>query len=76
VFLVHNEQTKLTASLFNALAASLVAAGVFAPAIAFFYGLSRPGAGAVQLLLVSLGCLAAGVCLHWFGKRKLRRLQE
>lgn len=75
MFLVHNERTKLTANLFNALAASLVAAGVFAPAIAFLYGLSRPVATIGQLSVVSVGCVAGGAFLHCLGRRKLGRLR-
>lgn len=46
MFLIHNEQTKLTANWLNALAAATVAAGVFAPVAALIYGLSQtPPAG-------------------------------
>ena len=40
MFLVHNERTKLTASWLNTLATALIAAGAFAPAAAWLYGLS------------------------------------
>ena len=74
--LVHNERIKLTANIFNALASSLVAAGVFAPAIGLLYGLSRPAVGAGQLWLISLCCIAGGLFLHWLGRRTLGRLLE
>jgi hypothetical protein len=74
--LVHNEQTKLTASLFNALAASLVAAGVFAPAIAFLYGISRPAPNAFQIVIVTCACFSVGALLHFYGRRMLGRLEE
>jgi hypothetical protein len=74
MFLVHNEQTKLTANLFNTLAASLVAAGVFAPAIAFFYGISRPVPNALQVWVVTVACIAGGALLHLWGRRMLGRL--
>jgi len=76
MFLVPNERAKLTASLFNALAASLVAAGVFAPAIAFLYGISRPPPGGIQVSLVSLACIGGGALLHLLGRRMLGRLRE
>jgi hypothetical protein len=76
MFLVHNEQTKLTANVFNALAVSLVAAGVFAPVIAFLYGLSQASPGLIRSLLVSFGCFGLGGFLHWLGRRTLGRLQE
>ena len=76
MFLVQEERTKLTANLFNALAASLVAAGVFVPAIAFLYGISRPAAGGVQVSLVTLTCIGGGALLHLLGRRTLGRLRE
>jgi hypothetical protein len=76
MFLVHNEQTKLTASLFNALAVSLVAAGVFAPAIALFYGVSRPGPGMIPVAAVTAACIGVGALLHLYGRRMLERLEE
>jgi Na+/melibiose symporter-like transporter len=76
VFLVENERTKLTASWFNALAAALVAAGVFAPVAAIMYGLSHPSFGSVTLLLSMIGCFAGGVFLHWLGRAVLGRLRE
>jgi hypothetical protein len=62
--------------LFNALAASLVAAGVFAPAIASFYGISRPESGTIQTSLVTLACIGGGAFLHFLGRRMLGRLHE
>ena len=76
MLLVHNERTKLTASLFNALAVSLVAAGVFAPAIAFLYGISRPAPDAFQVLIVTCACIGVGALLHLYGRRMLGSLSE
>ncbi len=76
MFLISNERTKLTASLFNALAASLVAAGVFAPAIAFLYGISRPAPDVFQVSIVSCACFGGGALLHLYGRRMLGRLDE
>lgn len=74
--LVHNERTKLTASWCNTLATALVAAGAFAPAAAFLYGLSQPVAGATTMIAIALGCIALGVGLHVSGRVFLGRLQE
>ena len=43
MFLVDNECTKLTASWLNALGIALIAAGAFAPAAAWLYGLIQTG---------------------------------
>ena len=76
MFLVHNERTKLTAAWFNALAAALVTAGVFAPFAALIYGLSQMPQGGLQLSFIMLGCIAGGVFLHWLGRALLGRLRE
>lgn len=76
MFLVRNERTKLTASWLNALAAALVAAGVFAPIAALIYGLSQIPQNSLQLSLVILICIAGGVFLHWIGRAVLGRLRE
>jgi hypothetical protein len=76
MFLIANEQTKLTANLCNALAASLVAAGVFAPVVALLYGFSRPEQSAAQTSLITLACIGGGAFLHSLGRRMLRRLHE
>lgn len=74
--LVHNEQTKLTASLFNALAASLVAAGVFAPAAALLYRLTPLAIDLRYMIAIAFGCFGFGAGLHLFGRAFLRRLHE
>lgn len=76
MFLISNERTKLTANLFNALAVSLVAAGVFAPAIAFLYGISQPAPDAYQILIVTGACFGVGTLLHLYGRRVLGSLSE
>jgi hypothetical protein len=48
MFLVHNERTKLTATWLNALATALIAAGLFAPFAALFYGLTELRVGLLQ----------------------------
>jgi hypothetical protein len=75
-FQVHNEQTRLTASWLSDLAIALVAAGVFAPAIAFLYGISQPVPGGIQISAVTIACIGGGVFLHLFGRHTLGRLRE
>lgn len=76
MFLVQNERTKLTAAWLNALAAALIAAGVFAPVVALMYGLSQVSADGSRLSMMTLGCLAGGVFIHWLGRAVLGRLRE
>jgi ABC-type multidrug transport system permease subunit len=76
MFLVHNERTKLTASWLKTLATALVAAGVFAPAAALMYGVSRPVPSTFPLLLLTVGCFAGAVVLHVLGWLALGRLRE
>lgn len=64
------------ACLANALATALVAAGVFAPAIAFLYGISRPAPDAFQISMVTVACIGGGALLHLYGRRMLGRLRE
>ena len=76
MFLVHNERTKLTASWLNALATALIAAGAFAPAAAWLYGLSALPIGIFYLSAITLACIAAGAGLHVVGLAALGRLRE
>ncbi|MGH6727089.1 MAG: hypothetical protein ACREB8_11165 [Pseudolabrys sp.] len=76
MFLVQNEQTKLTASLLSALAASLVAAGVFAPAAALLYRLTPLAIDIGYMFAIAFGCFALGAGLHLFARTFLRRLRE
>jgi hypothetical protein len=76
MFLVHNERTKLTAGWFNALATALIAAGAFAPAAAWLYGLSALPIGAGYLSALAFACVVAGISLHVFGLALLGRLHE
>jgi hypothetical protein len=59
MFLIHNERTKPMANWFNALAAALVTAGVFAPLAAFFYGVSQMPQDRLRLVLATITCLPA-----------------
>lgn len=76
MFLIHNERTRLTANWFNALAAALVTAGVFAPLAAFFYGVSQMPQDSPRLMLATIACFAGGAFLHAMGHSVLRRLRE
>jgi hypothetical protein len=73
---VHNERTKLTSSWFNTLATALIAAGAFAPAAAYFYGLSALPVGGGAVVALVLGCFVIGVCLHLVGWALLGSLRE
>jgi hypothetical protein len=74
--LVFNERTKLTASWLNTLATALIAAGGFAPAAAFLYGLQSSSVDGRFLVGLILGCAVSGGCLHWLGRVLLGRLRE
>ena len=75
MFLVANERTKLTASLFNALATAVIAAGFFGPVAALVYQLAPVTIGTGTMIAVALGCLALGGVLHLVGLAFLRRLR-
>jgi Na+/melibiose symporter-like transporter len=74
--LVHNERTKLTATWFNTLATALVAAGVFAPAVALLYGSSQASVSPTYVVTLAVGCLVFGIGLQVVGRQLLGRLQE
>jgi hypothetical protein len=76
MFLVHNEQTKLTAAWLNALATALLAAGFFAPAAAFIYGISQVSLDRWIMVALAFGCVGLGAALHLLGRVILRRLHE
>lgn len=76
MFLVHNERTKLTASWLNALATALIAAGAFAPAAAWLYGLSTLPVGAFNLTAIAIACAGVGIGLHVSALAMLGRLRE
>jgi hypothetical protein len=76
MFLVHNERIKLTASWLNTLATALMAAGAFAPAAAWLYGLSALPIGPDYLSALACACLIGGIGLHLVGLSLLGRLRE
>jgi hypothetical protein len=76
MFLVHNEQTKLTATWLNTMGTTLVAAGTFAPIAALFYGFSNTTADRSSLAVSAGICFVGGIALHLGGRVLLRRLRE
>jgi hypothetical protein len=76
MFLIANEQTKLTANWLNTLATAIIAAGAFAPIAASIYGISQPTPSWLLLSLWSATCFAFGALLHVLGRLALRRLRE
>lgn len=74
--LVHNERTKLTATLFNAFAAALIATGLIAPVAAVAYGISELRIGAAYTAALLLVCGSGGAVLHWIGRAVLGSLRE
>lgn len=74
--LIYNERTKLTATWFNTMATALVAAGLFAPVAALFYGLTDLRVGLSNIVVTALVCVAGGSCLHAVGRAVLGRLRE
>jgi hypothetical protein len=74
--LVHNERTKLTATWINGLAVAFIAAGIFAPAAAFLYGLSLQPIGWDRALALTAACLIFGFGIHVGARVVLRRLRE
>ena len=76
MFLVHNERTKLTATWLNTLATALIAAGVFAPAVAALYGLSSIHVGPLLEAVILIGCLVLGVGIHLAARTVLGRMRE
>ena len=76
MFLIQNEQTKLTANWLNALATALVATAVFAPLAALLYGVSGAPSSGLPLLLTAVACFVVGVSLHILARLALGRLRE
>jgi hypothetical protein len=74
--LVHNEQTKLTATWLNSLASGLIVTGCIAPVVALLYGVAGPAqVGAGLVALGSLTFFGVGAWLHIVARGLLRRLR-
>jgi hypothetical protein len=74
--LVHNEQTKLTATWINTLAAAFIAAGAVAPVAAVLYGLTALPIAPGRLIALALACLALGFGIHIIARAQLGSLRE
>jgi hypothetical protein len=74
--LVHNEQTKLTATWINTVAAAFIAAGAVAPVAAILYGLAALPVGPVRLTGLAIACVVLGAGIHIMGRVYLRSLRE
>jgi hypothetical protein len=74
VSLIHNEQTKLTATALNNIAVAFVIAGFVGPVVALGYGSDALPKGGVAIL-VSLIWLFVGFILHSIAKLILRDLK-
>ena len=75
--LIHNERTKLSATLLNTIAATFVAAGVVAPLVAVYYGFGGPSPGMRPgLLLLGIATwLLTALGLHIAARRVLGSLK-
>lgn len=69
--LIHNEQTKLTATFINGVALSVFAVAGLAPFIAAVYGAQGPRP---LLLAMALYCLGVSFVLHFLARRILRKM--
>ncbi len=72
--LVHNERTKLTATLLNNVAAATLVTGVVGPNVALSYGLPGP-AGGWSALLITVVWLLAGSAIHYMARYLLKGLK-
>jgi hypothetical protein len=75
--LIHNETTKLTATLLNTIAAGTVITGFLAPIAAFVFQVPGAGMTSGRVFAITVGVwllFAAG--LHMLARRVLRRLRE
>ena len=72
--LIHNEQTKLTATALNNVAVAFVIAGFVGPVVAVGYGTEAMARDAVAII-VSIVWLLVGFILHSIAKLILRDLR-
>lgn len=70
--LIHNERTKLTATLLNSIAAGSIVAGVVAPSVSLTLAESIPPA---RMIVFSLIWFSVGLILHFVARAILKRLQ-
>jgi hypothetical protein len=72
---IHNERTKLTATLLNNLAVASIVAGGLSPLAAFAYGLTPLHRDAWIIGLLSAVWILAGTALHLIARAILGRMQ-
>lgn len=71
--LVHNEQTKLSATYFNGLAIAVFALGAVAPILSYAFG-SIAGQPLRAVSVAAAICLGISAALHFIARRILRNL--
>jgi hypothetical protein len=76
--LVHNEKTKLSATMFNTLAVASIVVGFITPVVTLSMRDRTQLYGAFfdSTLWIMLTWIAVGAVLHWFARSILGRLQE
>lgn len=72
--LIHNERTKLTATLMNTIAAAIFITGVVAPMVALSYDLPGPNRGWAAALITIVWIFAA-LGIHLLARTLLGRLK-
>ena len=70
--LIHNEQTKLTATYLNGVAIALFAVGAIAPVVSVLNGAAGSGIGVALMALI---CITVSAVLHFLARIFLRRLR-
>jgi len=70
---VHNEQTKLTATYLNGMAIALFAVGGLAPMFSYAFG-SMTGRPLWTVVFTAAICLISSAILHLVARRSLREL--
>ena len=71
--LIHNEQTKLTATYLNGLAMAIFAIGAVAPVVTIFSGGERGAPLGLSATVVV--CLSVSGALHYVARRTLKGLR-
>ncbi|QFU15686.1 hypothetical protein GDR74_05345 [Microvirga thermotolerans] len=73
--LIHNEQTKLTATWFNTIGTAAMTVGVLAPVATALYGFAATPLQTETLVIGALAWLLAGLSLHLTARFVLRGLR-
>ncbi|HSI41550.1 MAG TPA: hypothetical protein VLA00_13485 [Xanthobacteraceae bacterium] len=72
--LVHNERTKLTATLMNNVAAAMFITGGIGPIVTLSYGLPGPSGGWSALSITAIW-ISSGSAIHYMARRLLKGLK-